>query len=903
MGEVAAIDPHAIGVTAAVRPAHRGAIALGLMWASGFAGLGYQIVWTQQASLWLGHEAAAVLAVVAAFFGGLALGAFGFGARIERSARPVRWYVACELVVALWAGVLMLVMAPFGDAALAVIGVQPSALWQWRVAFGGTFMVLLPATAAMGATLPAMERLAGQYRLAHGAGRSIATLYAANTFGAVAGVLVSAFWWVPAFGLTRAAALCIGLNLLCAVAALGAFAEAASPGRPEAVAAPSHALASARRAAWLRLACTGLLGIGYEVLVARVLGQVTEDTVYTFALLLAVYLAGSAFGAAAWQRGLAAPAAATPPGGRDLIGDRLLGALAAACLASMGTLWAAERIKDVLLASWGSSMATALAAEAALGLAAFGLPTVVMGAAFSHFCARANAAGASFGRSLAANTAGAALAPLVFGVLLASAWGPKAALVSVALGYLALASRSAWRGPAVLVPFAAALVVLAAAPPLAFVDVPEGGRIVSYRDGAVAAVSVVEDAEGVARLRINNRQQEGSSSSLFADARQALLPVLLHPAPRRALFLGLGTGMTAASATLDPALHVDAVELLPEVIEASALFGGAFVGVFEHPPPPTRLQLIAADARRYVRATSQGYDVIVSDNFHPARSGSGALYTVEHFAAVRARLSRDGLFCQWLPLHQLDLPTLRSVVRSFMQVYPGGAALLASNSLETPVIGLVGRADDGRFDRTRLRARLAAATWSPGPVSFGIEDEFALLGSFVGGPSALNRFAGDAPPNTDDHPVVAYAAPRATYAPASPPRDRLLALIKELGIGPDEIVDTANDRDVRARLAAYRLARDRFLAAGRDVRPVVDAAKMLAQVRDPLLAIVRISPDFRPAYDPLRRLAMALMRTDPAAAQALLDALARAREPAQDVGRESGMLPGAGNAPSPSVTR
>ena len=54
----------------------------------------------------------------------------------------------------------------------------------------------------------------------------------------------------------------------------------------------------------------------------------------------------------------------------------------------------------------------------------------------------------------------------------------------------------------------------------------------------MAAVSVVEDANGVASLHINNRQQEGSSATLFADARQALLPVLLHPA-RRALFLGL----------------------------------------------------------------------------------------------------------------------------------------------------------------------------------------------------------------------------------------------------------------------------------------------------------------------------------------------------------------------------
>ena len=61
-----------------------------------------------------------------------------------------------------------------------------------------------------------------------------------------------------------------------------------------------------------------------------------------------------------------------------------------------------------------------------------------------------------------------------------------------------------------------------------------------------------------------------------------------------------------------------------------------------------------------------------------ARSGSGTLYTVEHFQAVRDRLSGQGVFCQWLPLHQLDLDTLRSIVQSFVAVYPGGAALLAT---------------------------------------------------------------------------------------------------------------------------------------------------------------------------------------------------------------------------------
>src|SRR5262249_55409522 len=156
---------------------------------------------------------------------------------------------------------------------------------------------------------------------------------------------------------------------------------------------------------------TGLLGIGYEVLVVRVLSQVAENTVYTFAMLLAVYLAGSAAGAAGYQRWLL--------GRHDMhkLGDRLICVLAATCLTGTGTLWHAEHVKALALGVLGSSMEAAIAAEATLALIAFGPPTLLMGAVFSHLSATASAAGVSFGRSLGVNTLGATAASVIFGVL------------------------------------------------------------------------------------------------------------------------------------------------------------------------------------------------------------------------------------------------------------------------------------------------------------------------------------------------------------------------------------------------------------------------------------------------------------------------------------------------------
>src|SRR5262245_17577607 len=328
------------------------------MIASGFAGLGYQIVWTQQCSAWLGHESAAVLAVVAAFFGGLAAGALTLGRRIETSAQPRLWYAGCELVVALWGLLLIFAAAPFSAWVLGLMGAQPAPAWQWAVAFGGTFVLLLPATAAMGATLPAMERITTEMQRQ---GRSIAALYAGNTFGAVIGVLAAAFWLVPALGLGRTAGVCIALNLLCSVIALAVFPRAA---------VKAAASAGRARGVMARLALTGLLGIAYEVVVVRVLSQVTEDTVYTFAMLLAVYLVGTAAGAAAYQRWLAARRDG------DRVGDSLFAALAAACLAGTASLWAAESARAGAVRAFGGGVGAALAAEALLALISFGPPTI-----------------------------------------------------------------------------------------------------------------------------------------------------------------------------------------------------------------------------------------------------------------------------------------------------------------------------------------------------------------------------------------------------------------------------------------------------------------------------------------------------------------------------------------------
>jgi spermidine synthase len=427
-------------------------------------------------------------------------------------------------------------------------------------------------------------------------------------------------------------------------------------------------------------------------------------------------------------------------------------------------------------------------------------------------------------------------------------------------GYLALRSIKSWNQPAGWVAFGSLMLMATFAGPLRFVDLPAGGRLLSYREGVMAAVSVVSDADGVARPHINNRIQEGSSASGQVETRLAQMPLIMHPSPQTALFLGYGTGYTANAAALDPKVKVKAVELLPEVIEAAGIFAlktGA-------PASASPVSTVAADARRYVQSTTDRYDVIVADLFHPARNGAGSLYTVEHFSAVRSRLEPGGLFCQWLALHQMDIETLRSIVAAFVQVYPNAVAVLASNSLDTPVLGLISRPDQSNWQIETVGSRMSAM--SPRMANAlkraKLDDEFAVLGSIVAGPLALKEFVRDATVNTDDRPVVTHRAPWVSYSPQEAPRNRLATLMQRLAPHATDVLGHGQTADA-SRLEAYWAARANYLAFGMAVRPNPDPLVMLEQLRLPLIGMVTTSPDFRPASEPLLALAEAVRETDP----------------------------------------
>src|SRR6185295_12707485 len=225
---------------------------------------------------------------------------------------------------------------------------------------------------------------------------------------------------------------------------------------------------------YMTVFATGLLGIGFEVLGVRLLGQVLENTIYTFAVTLAVYLLGTALGAAIQQRRLR-PAKFEP------LLCRLLVGLSMGCVIGAWVLTRSPEIYHALRSRWESSPSGIVISEAVVAAAVFGLPTLFMGALFGHLVQSAKHARGGVGRAVALNTLGSAIAPALFGVMLLPRVGAKWSLVIVSLGYLVPLPRiTGWSGVGAVV--LAGLVALLPADMRLVRELP-GSKLVEFHEG------------------------------------------------------------------------------------------------------------------------------------------------------------------------------------------------------------------------------------------------------------------------------------------------------------------------------------------------------------------------------------------------------------------------------------
>lgn len=809
--------------------------------------LALQLVWARRLTTGLGHEFAAVLSVTTATLLAMAIGAWALHGRIVRSQRPVRWAAVLPAIAGLWALASTPLVPRAGDWAAAWTGLEDGALRQWLAGLAVTLLVAGVPAALLGATLPALERAC---RAGTAKAVSVGGVYALNTLGALVGVGLVIGWTMPAFGFAATQAGLGGVLLLAAALAWGAglrpgAAAHETRAEPEFGTPPADALAGlTSRRLYLTAGITGCLGVLFELAAVRGLAQINDNSIHSFAHALAAYLAGTALGGAL---GAGARRRGKSSGLPELLAGITFVLLPAAELLL-------PRADGLVLGPTATAWVVLL------------LPALVMGAVFSQLAQSAVARGGGFGWLLAVNLAGAALAAPLLAFVLLPKLGLGGTLAGVLVGYLVLlprwpAGHAAWLIPVV------AVMTLVRLPGRDRERLPEGVREIARREGALGTVSVLRSPDGARTLRVNRRLQQGGTATAVAAQRHAHLPLLLHPAPRDALFLGLGTGLTMSGAAAH-GVRADGVELLPEVVAMLPQFAPENAPVSARPD----WRVFTADARRFVRAATNRYDVIVADLFHPAVDGAAFLYTREHFAALRGRLAPGGLVCQWLPLHQLDLEGVRLITRTFLDVFPDATLWLLRFNADVPVVGLVGGRQPEAADWEPLAARLRASPLREALAAQALPDPVRLFGSRVADNAALVTLAGDGPRNTDDRPRLLFAAPRANRPDAPPPHRRLRALL-DVAAGAGGAPPPAGLPPAEARrVADFAEARDLFLhglAEEADGRREMGLALHLG-------AVAR-SADFTPAYAQAAMIATARAGEDPEQARAILERLVSLR--------------------------
>jgi len=827
-----------------------------LMVCSGLAALGWQMIWTTQWSLLLGHEVYSVLAISAAFFSGLGLGTWFTTHRSFQIINALAIYVMAEMVIALWGIFLWLVLPSLDFISPIFLGLSPSPLAQGLFAFAFPLFVLLPATTAMGVTLPSLLK---NLQLNSS---DLADLYSFNTLGAMLGVGWVVFLTLPSMGLAKSGLILAGINVLCALLASYVWnlnKNSFATQSVLAVQASFHNSQTKTAEHFAPMFFLGFLGIGYQVIAVRVLSLVTENTVYSYALMLIVYLAFHAAGAALFKRVYQSKY-------RFHVSDELaMSFLIASILTGFLGLAGAESLYLLPSKILNESMLVALSGEALAAMAALAIPSAAMGYLFAHQSIRFETHPGWVGLSLSLNIFGAALAPLIMGLFVFPVWGAAVSLSLILLGYMLMQSFSKLKDGFKLWPICFVFLMLNGNTFWNYLNVPQGGKLLFYEDGLMASVSVSQDVHGVAHLQINNRVQEGSSASSWVERRLAIVPLMFHPEPEQVLVLGLGTGFTAASAAEYGKVKVQAVELLPEVVNASQLFKK----YPNFPKPLSEVNVVTADARRFINSSTLSFDVIVSDLFHPARSGAASLYTVEHFQKIKDKLNEGGVFCQWLALHQMDVQTLQTIVASYLIVFPDAKAVLASNSLDSPVIGLISR----KNAKLPLVSEMEKNWHDPEKASSAnkakLEDSYAVWGSVLADSVSLLRFSRHAVPNTDDFLQVSYKAPRVTYAPQEAPRDRLNQLISDWKSLPNQ----DESEFVQKKLQAYWHAHIIYLQIGLSIKDGSNPLLILSNYQDQLFQLIQTSPEFRPAYDTLNSLAVALKTSNPAISNKVISGL------------------------------
>jgi spermidine synthase len=735
---------------------------------SGCAALIYEVVWFQLLQLVIGSSAVSMGVLLGTFMGGMCLGSFLLPRYIPRAEHPLRVYASLELAIGVL-GLLILVGMPLLNSLYAAV--SPGSGIAGIVLRGiAAAICLLPPTLMMGATLPAISRWVESTP----EGVSwLGFFYGGNIAGGVLGSLLAGFYLLRVYDLSVATYAAVALNVTVAILALSiAKATPVAETLPSDYPAQSPVRVSGQWAVYVAIALSGMTALSCEVIWTRLLSLLFGGTVYTFSLILAVFLFGLGIGS---SLGSAIGRAASLP--RVIFGwCQMLLCAAMAWSAYMLTesmpYWPVNpsittdpwfnfqldfvRCLWVVLPGailWGASFPLALAALATRDQD----PARLVGGVY------------------AANTVGAIVGSLAGSLLLIVWLGSQHAqqvviLLSALSGLLVLSTGGAEDSAAGRSPIGATVtIVLAAAAagllsrtvhPLPGIFAAYGrytatrlgqAEVIYMGEGWNATIAVTRLPGGV--LNYHNAGKVQASSEPQDMRLQRMLGHMTTLVPAQAtkvLVIGCGAGVTAGAVSIDPAVKDQTIAeiepLVPKVVARE--FGDHNFHVVDNPKVHVRID----DARHFLLTTSERFDAITSDPLDPWVKGAAMLYTREFFELVKKRLNPGGAVTLFVQLYESNTEAVKSEIATFMEAFPHGVVWGNTNNGAGYDLVLLGQVEDTKIDVDAIQAKLQRPEYAPVAQSLreiGMNSAVDLFSTFAGRASDLQPWLADASINRD----------------------------------------------------------------------------------------------------------------------------------------------------------
>lgn len=764
----------------AVGTAHRVLPFLLLLFVgSGASALIYEIVWFQLLELVIGSSAISLGVLLATFMGGMCIGSLALPRFAPRTWHPLKVYAVLELCIGI-IGLLELFAIPFiGKLYSPAVGHGAGAMMLRAVVAA---LCLLPPTILMGATLPAIARWV------ESTPRGISWLgffYGGNITGAVIGCVLAGFYLLRVYDQAFATYFAVVVNLVVAGIAF-AVATAVGPSSTATVVTPpsgSHAASDTllpvghsritNRAVYIAIGLSGACALASEVVWTRLLSLTFGASVYTFSMILAVFLTGLGIGSAvaSWLARII---------------DSPRHALAwCQGLVVLAIAWAAAVIY-VALPNWPVNPSLAPSAWYALQLdlvraAIAVLPAAVLWGASFPFALAALAVpgedtGRLVGRVYAANTVGSIIGAIACSLLLIPILGTRdaqrvlIAVAAVSSIVVLLSQVRAKRGMLFLLAPLSAVLLIATMPELPGILVAHGRYAVTWigktdflyvGEGMNSSVAVTRVfSSGATQFHVSGKVE---ASSLPQDMRLqkmlAHLPALVHPNPESVLVVGFGAGVTAGSfldyPTVKRLVVCEIEPLIPQVV--STWFVKENNNVVHDP----RTQIYYDDARSFVQTSDETFDVITSDPINPWVKGAASLYTREYFNAVKAHLKPGGVVTQWVPLYESTIDAVRSELATFFEVFPEGTVWANNLNGGGYDIVLLGHVDPVTIDLSALETRFAKDGYRRvigSLIESGFESPVELFATYSGSAKDLKPWLEGSVINTDRNLRLQYLA-------------------------------------------------------------------------------------------------------------------------------------------------